>query len=76
MDTKDMTQFKIQGPWEDDDDAFLYWSNDLGWVDAYSATTFSTYELLSMNNPIGTTGIALLDDGKLVDLPIKVTLKK
>ncbi len=51
--------FKIQGEFSEDDNCFLYWSNDDGWVDFKSATIFNANE--KINLPIGTT--------KIVEIP-------
>ena len=56
-----MRQFKIQGEFDGDDQDFLYWSNDLGWVDFESATVFNADEI-NYNMPMGTKGIAILDE--------------
>ena len=51
-----MKRFKIQGEWDDNDKDFLYWSNDLGWVDFASASIFQDDEIPFINLPIGAKG--------------------
>lgn len=63
-----MTRFKIQGEYDPDDETYLYWSNQDGWVDFDSATTFDISELHRINMPMGTGGIAVLEETNCISL--------
>lgn len=65
-------RFKIQGPYSEDDQAYLYWSNDIGWVDFDSATIFNKNEL-NQNYPMESTRIVLL--GKHGEITQTVEIK-
>lgn len=60
-----MKKFKIQGPFSQDDQQYLFWSNQDGWVDFHSATTFNYEE--HINLPMETQFIAILDKDGTVD---------
>lgn len=63
-----MSKFKIVGDFDEDDQDFVYWSNDFGWVDFDSATTFDAEELYHIHMPIGFKAIAILSDINMVSL--------
>ena len=66
-------KFKIEGPYSEDDLETLYWSNDLGWVDFDSATTFSIAELHGSYLPIEFTAFTLLEiDGSIREKSIGI----
>ena len=56
-----MNKFKIQGPYSEDDNAFLYWSNKNGWSDFNSTTLFDHQELRVINFPMEATHIVWVD---------------
>lgn len=57
--------YKIRGPWDNDEQIWLYWSNENGWVDFDSAQVFSDKEVINM--PIETTAKSYIDShGKIV----------
>lgn len=64
-----MRQFKIQGYFDIDDQDFLYWSDEDGWVDFDSADTYNADELYGMYLPLETKGIAILDETNVSSLP-------
>ena len=53
---KRLDLYLIQGE-ETEENEYLYWSNDLGWVDKDSATKFTKDEINKLNMPLGFTGI-------------------
>ena len=55
--------FIIKGQWSINDQDYLYWSNENGWVDKHSSTVFNSWELNVTSLPLESTGIALIDGG-------------
>lgn len=55
-----MKEFIIRG--YKDASEYLYWNNDMGWVESDSATTFTTDELYELNFPMEAKGVTILDD--------------
>ena len=66
--------FFIKGEWDIENQNFSYWSNQDGWVDMNSATIFNSWELNQINFPIGSTGIALIDDHKELRIAKQISI--
>jgi len=66
--------FFIKGGWDIENQNFSYWSNQDGWVDMNSATIFNSWELNQINFPIGSTGIALIDDHKELRIAKQISI--
>lgn len=67
--------YKIKGPMSDDD-RFLYWSNEDGWVDIFSATRFTKEEIDSISLPCETVGIIAINKNGIIVDTITVTKEK
>jgi len=53
VDSSDVQKFCIVNPVLNDDEQFLFWSNDLGWVDKSSALVFDSAQKERSNLPDG-----------------------
>lgn len=54
-------RFIIRGKFDSTENEQLYWDNNLGWSDRYSATVYGQDELYAIAMPIGTVAIEDLD---------------
>ena len=65
-------QYVIQGPYDEEDKAFLYWSNRDGWVDLHSATVFTHEECECHRLPMEATHLAEIDAERNINLTIDI----
>lgn len=55
-------RFKIQGPYDNDNDQFLYWSNENGWGSFEEATIFKYEEMHLIRPPMEATHVVWIDN--------------